>query len=269
MLLFEPDRTPYDLRWRMFGIDVRVHPMFWLVTTILGWDWYRAGETGAEGVGYVALWVLCVFVSILVHEMGHVVAMRASGSQARIVLFGFGGLAIPDSVPSARWRRIVISLAGPGAQFLLLGVIWLLVYRLELLGGPREHLVRLVERDPAFLAVLMLWWINLFWPILNLVPIWPLDGGHVSRELCEAAAPRNGRRYSLLLSMLTAGVLAAHILMSQRGPGLIPWLNEWFRASPLMALFFILFAVQSYQALQEESYRRRNWDDDNLPWERR
>jgi len=269
MLLFEPDRTPYDLRWRMFGIDVRVHPMFWLVTTILGWDWYRAGETGAEGVGFVALWVLCVFVSILVHELGHVVAGNIFGSRGHIVLFGFGGLAIGSSDLRSRWQRVVVYLAGPGAQFLLLGVIWLLVYRLELLGGPREQVIRLVERDPAMFAVWMLWAINLFWPILNLLPIWPLDGGQVSRELCEAAAPRNGRRYSLVLSMLTAGVLAAHILMSQRGPGLIPWLNDYFRTGPLTAFFFILFAVQSYQALQEESHRRRNWDDDNLPWERR
>ena len=36
MLFMEPNETPYDLRWRMLGTDVRVHPMFWLVSVIMG-----------------------------------------------------------------------------------------------------------------------------------------------------------------------------------------------------------------------------------------
>ena len=82
---------------------------------------------------------------------------------------------------------------------------------------------------------------------------------------------RPAGREGLMRAIATAIVLALHIVLSQNGrPGLIPKLNEWFPYTPglLTALFFGLFALQSYQLLQEESHRRRNWDDDRLPWER-
>src|SRR5579872_1495033 len=78
----EPDRTPYDLRWRMLGTDVRVHPFFWLFSAVLGWNEFsRPGG----GVGYLALWVGCVFVSVLLHEFGHVFMGRLFGADAHIV----------------------------------------------------------------------------------------------------------------------------------------------------------------------------------------
>ncbi len=265
MLMLEPNPTPYDLRWRMFGIPVRVHPMFWLISTILGWSWFGLGDSGAEGLGFVALWVGCVFLSVLIHELGHVVAGRIFGSSGHIVLFSFGGLAIGSSDVPRRWQRICVYLAGPGAQFLLLGLLWLLWDPIRRTVAPTAFF------RPVAVLLFMLWIINLFWPILNLLPIWPLDGGQVSRELCEGTWRANGRRYSLIISMVTAIVLALHIILSQNGkPGLIPILNEWFPFTPglLTAIFFGLFAMQSFQALQEESHRRRNWDDDRLPWER-
>jgi Zn-dependent protease len=263
MLLLEPKPTPYDLRWSMFGIPIRVHPMFWLISAVLGWGWFQAGDGGAQGLAYVGLWVFCVFVSILIHEMGHVVAGQIFGTRGYIVLYGFGGLAIGSNNLRSRWQRIIVSLAGPGAQFLLLGVVWLIyepVLR-SLAGGDYFR--------PVGLTLFMLWIINLFWPILNLLPIWPLDGGMVSRELFEGSSRANGRRYSLILSMVVAIVLALQILMSQgANPGLIPGLKQWMPFGPLTAIFFGLFAFQSYQEIQEERYRRRNWDDDRLPWER-
>src|SRR5262249_6317896 len=66
-VFFEPNETPYDLRWQMFGTPVRVQPWFWLMTVILGYD-----ATIRDGVGFVLAWVACVFVSILLHEFGHV-----------------------------------------------------------------------------------------------------------------------------------------------------------------------------------------------------
>ncbi len=50
--------TPYDLRFRLLGIPVRIHPIFWLVSIVLGWR--------DHNLPMVALWVACVFVSILV-----------------------------------------------------------------------------------------------------------------------------------------------------------------------------------------------------------
>jgi stage IV sporulation protein FB len=51
--------TPYDLRFSLFGIPVRVHPFFWLVSLVMGWS--------PHAPQLMVVWVACVFVSILVH----------------------------------------------------------------------------------------------------------------------------------------------------------------------------------------------------------
>lgn len=262
MLLSEPQPTAFDLRWRMFGIDVRVHPLFWLTSAFLGWTWFVGAGGGPRGLAFLALWVLCVFVSILVHELGHVAAGRIFGSRGHIVLTAFCGLAIGANDLNRRWQRIIVSLAGPGANLLIAAILWLTWDTIILA-------VIAYDIGPSiYIVLLMLWLINLFWPILNLLPVYPLDGGQVSMELFQGGFPRQGRRYALILSIAAAVLLGLHIIMAANGRTLIPWIPDAFTPGPLTALFFFLFAVQNYQMLQDEDSNRRNWDDDRLPWER-
>ncbi|MGH7225546.1 MAG: metalloprotease, partial [Gemmataceae bacterium] len=211
-VFFEPNETRYDLRWRMFGTSVRVHPMFWLVSVILGWN-----GTIHAGVGFVLAWVACVFVSVLLHEFGHVWMGRLFGSHGYIVLYSFGGLAIGSNHLERRWQRILVSLAGPGIQLLLAAVlIW------GLWSGWRAVLVPPGWGKAVDLIIVMLLQINIFWPILNLLPIWPLDGGMVAREICQAMMPERGTSFSLGISMVLSGLLAVHMFMTSRGHPLIP-----------------------------------------------
>jgi len=122
LLLQSPPPTRYDLRFSIAGIPIRVHPLFWLLTLLLG-------ATG--DLVQLLVWVLVVFVSIIVHELGHAFAMRYFGQSSHIVLHFAGGLAIPDSVQwGSRWANvalgpnqyILISLAGPVAGFFWLGL---------------------------------------------------------------------------------------------------------------------------------------------------
>src|SRR5436309_2919858 len=111
----DPRPTPFDLRFRLLGVPVTVHPLFWLGAVVLGIDIARR-------LDLLLIWVACVFVGVLVHEMGHALAARAFGSgEARIWLLMFGGLAMGGGRLWARWQRIAFSLAGPAAGFLLLG----------------------------------------------------------------------------------------------------------------------------------------------------
>jgi hypothetical protein len=107
IVFMDPGQTPYDLRWRMLGTDVRVSPWFWLVSAIMGWS---AME---QGVVYLVLWIACVFVSILVHEFGHVLMGRVFGTDGHIVLYSFGGLAIGSSDLLKR-RRLIQAVQGRG-----------------------------------------------------------------------------------------------------------------------------------------------------------
>jgi Zn-dependent protease len=267
-VFFEPGETRYDLRWRMFGTPVRVHPMFWLMAVILGYD-----ATIQMGPGFVLAWVACVFVSVLLHEFGHVWMGRLFGSAGSIVLYGLGGLAIGSNGLKIRWQRILVLFAGPFIQLTLLGLVWL---------GKDWMADFLPQRSwkSAVAVWLMLFEINLFWPLLNLMPIWPLDGGQITRETCQGLLRERGTVISLGISMVVSGVLAVHELMASRGSPLIrlpseiagtltltlcrgefvvtfPFLGS---GSMFMAFFFAMFCVSSYAALQAENERRSNWD---------
>lgn len=255
-MFMSSERTQFDLSWQMFGIPIRVSPWFWVTAAFLGWGYQSLGFE------YLLTWIACVFVSILIHEMGHVLAFRTLGSDAHILLYSFGGLAFGDSDPPRRWQRITVSLAGPGAQFILLGIVYLLMNQYEADLFINRRLLVLA-------ALRMLFDINLFWPLLNLLPIWPLDGGQVSRELCQQFFRRNAVRISLQISLVVSAALALNALAAKLMPEWpIPWLTG---GGLFMVIFFALFAVQSWLELQQlqprTGYRREYEEPERLPWE--
>lgn len=253
-MFFEPNHTPYDLNFRLFGVDVRVHPWFWLVSVFLGWDELRSGFE------YLLLWVVCVFVSILIHELGHVLVGWFFGSKGHIVLHGFGGLAIGSSNLRSRWKRILVYFAGPGAQFLLLGLLWGLLWNLAQRG------ISLHLKPIAWHVLASLVYINFYWPLLNLLPIWPLDGGKISREVLDGLMPGMGLRASLGISLLVAGVLAVGFLAAANGHPLLPYVTH---GDYFLVFFFGLFAFNNFQELQllDRGPRGRDpWDRDQDAW---
>jgi Zn-dependent protease len=241
--LFEPSRTPFDLSFNLFGIHVRVHPMFWVVTGILG--------SNQDDPKYVLMWIGVVFISVLIHELGHVLVGQLFGSYGHIVLYGFGGLAIGSSDLNKRWQRNLVYVAGPCAQFLIWGFV------------EATHLICDINgfrlREPAQVALDQLWFVNLVWPILNLLPVWPLDGGRISRETFEWLMRRNGTGVSLFVSFLVAAFLAICFLAAYNGHPILPFIHGGIYS----ALFFAMFAVsnvQEWQMLRDHS--RRPWEEE-------
>jgi membrane-associated protease RseP (regulator of RpoE activity) len=253
----EPQRTPFDLHFLLLGIPVRIHPGFWIAGFILGFGWSSNGTRPLP----VLIWIGVTFVSILVHELGHALFMRRFGFMPRIVLYHMGGLAIRDQgflgleprrSRNDTWESILISLAGPGAGFMLAAITVLLVF---LAGGvvkpdfnswtqPWDFSVPGV-RDPGPFAQGGPWWyviqfslfVNIFWGLVNLVPVFPLDGGQVARELFMAKDRYRGLTHTLQLSIGVGIVTAAFFLLVAQ---------EQFAA-----LMFALLAVNNYLMLQQ------------------
>lgn len=252
MLLGEPPRSQADLVFSLFGFPVRVHPFFFLVIFLLG-PW--RSPSGSPIVPMV-IWIVAVFVSILWHELGHAFAMRAYGYQPWITLYGFGGLTSYNPHGSSRGSgtlpQILITLAGPGAGFLLAAVVtgglMLAGFRMVvdvglpfgLLPGPRE----IIGSENLTRFIQQLLFINVAWGVLNLLPVYPLDGGQVAREILVAANPREGIQQSLKLSIFT-GVILAVYAVAQLG-------------SLFMAFLFGYLAYSSYTTLQAYT-RQRPW----------
>jgi stage IV sporulation protein FB len=257
VLLAEPNRTAYDFHFQIFGFPVRVTPFFWVAAAVIGWGAsISAGDSGAsnnpgQGV-FLILWIASMFVSILIHELGHSLAMRYYGIPSSIVLYHFGGLAIPDSFSSfgrmsklrARENQLVISAAGPVAQLLLAAAVILGVeaagYRFAETIWPLERFVPVSSKPyvPSYVAFVVLSFLagpSIYWALLNLVPVYPLDGGQISRELFIRFGSRNAIRDSLSLSLFTAIGCAVYGYSS---------------GEPFLAMLFVSLAVSSYQLLQ-------------------
>jgi stage IV sporulation protein FB len=257
-MLSEPELSTYDLHFQLFGTRIRVHPLFWLFTAILGWS---AME---RGVIYLLIWIGVVFFSILLHEFGHIWMGKLFGSDGYIVLYSFGGLAVGSSELRQRWQRIFVYLAGPGIQLAFYGLLWLGEKSMSF-----EQRARLSE--PVLELLHSLQWINLIWALFNLLlPVWPLDGGQVCRELCSIVWPRDALRISLIISACTAAAIALNCLyaMTHHGQGLIPKLPDL----GLWGVFlFGTLALQSFQLLamvrQAQPWQYEE-PDDRLPWER-
>ena len=258
MFLSEPAESPFDLRFWLFGTHVRVHPWFWLLSAVLGWNVTREG--GHNGLLYLVLWVLCVFVSILIHEFGHVFMGRLFGSHGHIVLYSFGGLAVGSNALDRGWQRFLVSFAGPLIQFVVLGVV-IVAGVVFLPNIPRTW------RDPAGMIWSFLIEINLFWPILNLLPIWPLDGGQMAREVFVAASPRNGDSITLAVSACVAGLAAFHCAFPHVLGRFVPLLGEF--GDIYLAILFGLLCFQNITTLQAANARRQRYNEqEEFPWER-
>jgi Zn-dependent protease len=149
----------------------------------------------AWGLPFAALLVL----SIYVHEMGHVAALRAAGMAASAPMFvpGFGAFVRLHSRPPDRETDARIGLAGP---------VWGLGAALACLG-----LGRALPGAPVLLAVAQVGaQINL----LNLIPVWQLDG---ARGFAPLSKPQRGALVALALVLLWLGGDSMLILVALLG----------------------------------------------------
>src|SRR5690606_33398070 len=98
-------------------------------------------------------------------------AGRKYGARPEIKLHGLGGVAIMHNGYFSRGQSILVSAAGPLASLALGGLVWLI---------DRAYPV---EDFYAVTAVRNFLWVNFFWTAVNLLPILPLDGGQIIRDV--------------------------------------------------------------------------------------
>lgn len=274
MMIGEPMPSQYDWRFNLFGIPIRVTWLFWLVNAALGYTSAMAVDNGYRRLAAVvadvsspglpsllAIWVVAAFLSVLIHELGHALAFRYFGIESHIVLYHMGGVAVPTAGfifrrGGARRRlshadQICISAAGPLLQFLsaiLVGgiaIYWgikvpMLTTFMELVGvkpGAFNWLPvgELPKSAWVYAMVEFYVLISVWWPLFNLLPVMPLDGGHIVQNL-------------VAIIRRTDGVYEAHAIGAATG-FLVAW---WFfqRGSPINAMLFLSLAMSNLQSLQ-------------------
>jgi Zn-dependent protease len=243
--LIDPPPSPADLHFRLFGFPIRITPWFWIGAVLLG----LGDDSSPERV---LAWVPVVLVSVLVHELGHAFAFRYFHGNPRITLIHFGGLAIDERLDRSPGQQILISAAGPAAGFMLAGVVVAVLAASGNFTGFRFGLVPVAydtfdpvsihpetSRAEYSMRDLIVWdllFVNFVWGLMNLLPVYPLDGGQISREIFVELDAGRGIVRSLWLSIVVAAVVAVYALFA--------W-NSIF-----VPIMFGLLAFGSYQMLQ-------------------
>jgi Zn-dependent protease len=204
------------LSFKVFSFPVLVYPVFFLGAFLLG-----------PGFGLnwqMLVWVAVVFVSILVHELGHAVVGKLLGGEPEIHLQMLGGVTYP------RLRRrpgplhqFILSVAGPVAGLALGGAAW--------------ALGRVIPPDPgspSWVAMQFIRFCSFVWAAFNLLPILPLDGGQMMLAIIEGVR----RKPSEILASWVSGAIAL-------AAALVAFAHYGIR-EPFLLGWFVLFAFQNF-----------------------
>jgi tetratricopeptide (TPR) repeat protein len=216
---------------RFRGIDIRVHwslPLAFIYFLGVG-RWPQSLESWI----FITFLITCLFGFILLHELGHVFTARRYGIiSQQIVLWPLGGFAQFDRLPAAWTQRILLFAAGPLANVGLAGLAFTLRIALMTLFGSEwenmlyDHaLIDYLDRTLDFAID-----INLSLAVGNLIPIYPLDGGRIAREVLQRAAGSGwSDRIMVMVSVPAAIGMFAYGIWFNRGP-------LWSLTSVLLAL---------------------------------
>lgn len=221
MNLLETGQGGGGVRLRVAGTPVLLEWTFLVWTAVIG---FALGDPALA-----VAWVVIVTVSILVHELGHAAALRGWGVPSRIVLHVMGGVTTHEGRLPTRGSRIAVSLAGPAAGMVLLGLPAVLIDAAWPAPAPWD--------DVLYLVV----WVNLGWALVNLLPVLPLDGGHVAHELLDAGTRGRGELPARWLSVLTAAAAGAWAL------------TNGFVFGAVFAGFFVLDNLQAIRGRRERN----------------
>src|SRR5699024_5922393 len=136
---------------RLGSIPVRVEWPFFLIAALLGSSLIRSWP--GNRLVFLGIWIAIVFVSILVHELGHAIAYRVFGQRPSSTLTAFWGLTHGQR-ELLKWKSVVVSLSGVAAAMAFLGIPAILL---------RDRVFEWTGSFEWYLVVYQIGYINLWW----------------------------------------------------------------------------------------------------------
>lgn len=182
------------MRFGLLGFPIHIQPGFWVIALLL------VGSRERSFAEHLVL-IGIILASILAHELGHALVARRSGLEPVVVIHAFGGITswLPVG-PLARGRAIAIAAAGPvaGLSLAVLAFVALQTMAPEAQAG---------QASPWRQALSLLVQVNVFWSVINLLPIMPFDGGQILTHLLGPTRRLTAARVSLIAGCVTALLL--------------------------------------------------------------
>ncbi|ATC62571.1 hypothetical protein CMV30_00480 [Nibricoccus aquaticus] len=218
--------------FRIARIRLAVHVTFFLLLGYIAWEgWHASPEARWLGLTWSVTYTLLAFACVVLHELGHAFAARRFGiNVSRILLLPIGGMAEFDRIPREPRQEIIIALAGPAVNFLLINLLLLLV---TLPATMDEFL----SFDLTFESLARhLLFMNAAMGCFNLVPVFPMDGGRVLRALLA-------KRFPYPLATFWAATVGKLFALAAIGFALTTMIitRNWVQGTLLATLFAFIF----------------------------
>jgi Zn-dependent protease/CBS domain-containing protein len=218
-------RSPWSFQIGTFwGIPVRIHFTFLL---LLVWVFLAGGQSLN-----VVILVVLIFLCVVLHEFGHALVARRYGVKTRdITLYPMGGVAMLQGRPKPV-QEFWIALAGPAVNVLIAGILAGASFALL---GRLPHLFVGIAPNSSILDALFM--ANLWLPLFNMVPAFPMDGGRVLRAVLAMVMPETR-------ATQIAGAIGQFLAIVFGFIGLFSHQTLWM----IIAFFVFLGASQEVQA---------------------
>lgn len=252
------DLSKYTIRFKLFGIPIFILPGFWILCIVFSPFMSRQAEGDRPWIFGALGWIAALLVSFLAHELGHALAARKFFRVHPEITLGIGqgpsGASVFGGLTTwrrgseefvARWKRAFVSAAGPlaavalavagliAAFFCRTGFTCHLEFGFLPVVLPREWILRAAGSSPVDLFVgyfcYGFFWINTFWSVLNMTPIYPLDGGQFMMAFAKG---RTAVRYTLYASIVFAFLVGGLFLLK----------GSWFAG-----IFFLYLGFVNYR----------------------
>lgn len=163
---------------KIAGIEIDINYTWVIIVVLITWSLATQFMVVYPGWGSATYWIVgfiaavLLFVSVLLHELGHSLVARAEGIPVKsITLFIFGGVSNIEREPQSPGKEFWMTVVGPLVSIVLGIIAFLLYLPLARTGSPLEAIL-------SYLAIT-----NILLGIFNLIPGFPLDGGRVLRSI--------------------------------------------------------------------------------------
>jgi Zn-dependent protease len=166
------------------------------------------------------------FIAVLVHELAHTyVAKKFNLPVSSVVLDFLAGTAGIDTTYTPYGQTILIAVAGPISNLLLSGLGWLVLQS----GGSDTFLTDFLTTFTYY---------NFLFFLFNMLPIYPMDGGRISKAICQwFTKPSIGRRINGYISVISSILLLVFSIYSEMY---------------IMAIFCFLFIYMGYTEIKQK-----------------
>lgn len=162
------------------GIGIFVHWTFSLLIAFIIYVNYRTGYNAIQIVWSV-LFILCVFATVFLHELGHSFAAKLFNIETKdITLLPIGGVSRLESLPEKPKEELIVTFAGPLVNIVLAFITGLFITFPATSEALAQELSTGVNANNFFLNFFI---VNIILAVFNLIPAFPMDGGRILRAI--------------------------------------------------------------------------------------